>query len=198
MVLPADVREGFIRNSHEADGVSERFENPERCAITASARALLTSDSAYPQAMNISPSSQILPSAHQWPLSIPGEKTNAARISPSIRKEPVSHTPKRVWSDVVRSQHIAQSPDEKRAKIHATMRALQAENLVIDRSPAIEAVYIRNIRRCPLGQLRRSLKRSLPPSALLGLSFIGGSILEIVTLRSQKEHLLETLRLLNI
>jgi len=33
---------------------------------------------------------------------------------------------------------------------------------------------------------------------MLGLSFIGGSILEIVTLRSQKELLLTTLRLLGI
>lgn len=95
--------------------------------------------------------------------------TNNTRHEDDISTEPAqqrkrsnNRDDKEGGSDVVRSQHIARIPQEKRDKLQVTFRAQQADNRVIDRFPSVEAVYVRNIRRCPLGQLRISLKHSLP------------------------------------
>lgn len=144
-------------------------------------------------------SGSIMQHQKSWP-SLPErqpETASAARIAPAYPGGPAPPM-KRRWSEGARRENMEKLPDTQRARLHETMRALQAGNLRIDRSPAVDVVYVRDIRRAPLGQIRRSLQHSIPSSALLGLSFIGGSVLEIVTLKSQKDKLVDTLRLLGI
>jgi len=50
----------------------------------------------------------------------------------------------------------------------------------------------------PIGLVRRSLRESPPSWALLGLSFVGGSVLEVLTDEAQKRRLVNTKRLLGI
>lgn len=136
--------------------------------------------------------------AAQWPAlaARPRRDDQSPALRPDNNTQSASQT--RSWSEVARQQRMETLPDPQRQALHATMHALEVHNLKRDRSPAVDVVYTRDIRRAPLGQIRRSLQHGVPASALLGLSFIGGSILEIVTLKSQKQNLVETLRLLGV
>lgn len=62
--------------------------------------------------------------------------------------------------------------------------------------PEAVAVCFGGVRRGPLGALRRALLLSLPSWAILGLSFIGNSALEILCHKPLREGLIGTLRLL--
>jgi len=66
------------------------------------------------------------------------------------------------------------------------------------KEPRVTAVYLKNVQGGPIGTVRRSLRESLPSWALLGLSFLGGSILEVVTADAQKARLVHTMRLMGI
>lgn len=64
--------------------------------------------------------------------------------------------------------------------------------------PKVEAVYFKNIVRAPIGRVRAALRESLPSWALLGLSFVGGSVLEILTDKRLKPRLVATLKVMNV
>lgn len=83
-------------------------------------------------------------------------------------------------------------------RLEKSRELLRQNNLKVDRKPDPVAVYFRGIRRGPLGTVRSALRESLPGWALLGLSFVGNSILEIVTDRRQKDHLTATLSKLGV
>lgn len=53
----------------------------------------------------------------------------------------------------------------------------------------VEAVYFK-VNRGPVGQLRNALKESLPPTALLNLSFIGQGCLEVICNKEHKDKLI--------
>ena len=46
-------------------------------------------------------------------------------------------------------------------------------------APIIRQLFFRNVQRGPIGQVRKELRKYLPSRALLGLSFVGSSTLEI-------------------
>lgn len=64
--------------------------------------------------------------------------------------------------------------------------------------PNPTAVYFKNVRRGPIGAIRTALRASLPSWALLGIGFIGGSVLEIVTDVRLKTRLVATLKIMGI
>ncbi|PXF46499.1 hypothetical protein BWQ96_03734 [Gracilariopsis chorda] len=104
----------------------------------------------------------------------------------------------KTWSSIVRQERMSKLPDEQRMKIHQTLQAIEISNLRMNTAPEVDVVYIKGLKRSPYGLIRRSLQHSIPRSSLLGLSYIGGSILEIITLKSHKHRLIETLQLLGL
>lgn len=78
------------------------------------------------------------------------------------------------------------------------MHAWDVSNLRVNAYPEVDSVYVKGLRRSPYGAIRRSLQHSLPRSELLGLSYVGGSILETITIKAQKANLEEILQLLGL
>lgn len=64
--------------------------------------------------------------------------------------------------------------------------------------PKPTAMYFKNIRRGPVGLVRKALIHSFPTWTLLGLSFIGGSVLEIITDVRLRNRLVATLNIMRI
>lgn len=60
------------------------------------------------------------------------------------------------------------------------------------------AVYFRNIRRGPIGAIRQALRYCLPSWPLLGLGFVGESILEVITDDRLSKRLTGTHKLMGI
>lgn len=85
-----------------------------------------------------------------------------------------------------------------RQKIDRMKKALRQNNSIIVQAPNITPVYFKNIRRGPLGQLRRALRESLPARSVLGLSFIGGPILEVLCDERLQHQFIATLRIAGI
>ena len=57
-------------------------------------------------------------------------------------------------------------------------------------------VYITNLPRGPIGKIRRTLSKSLPPSAILNISFIGNTVTEILCHKPLVPRLIATFKLL--
>ena len=63
--------------------------------------------------------------------------------------------------------------------------------------PKPTALYFRNIKRARLGQVRKALRQMFThPWAVLGLSFIGQSVIEIVCHFGLRDQVIAKLRLL--
>lgn len=83
-------------------------------------------------------------------------------------------------------------------RLRETRPLLQHRNLHSKPEPETNSLYYRNVCREPIGLLRSALRKSPPLWALLGLSFIGASILEELTDVRLAPGLIETMRLLDI
>lgn len=59
-------------------------------------------------------------------------------------------------------------------------------------------LYFKNIRLGSLGMIRKALRECLPSWALLGLDFVGSSILEVVTDQNLKDRVVATMKLIGI
>lgn len=105
-----------------------------------------------------------------------------------------------MWADIVKLHKPSNSdlPTSMMEKIQATQKMLDQQQLRFRVEPVPEAVYFKNLRRGPIGSLRRALRKCLPAWAILGLSFVGGSILEIVTDRRQRDRLVTTMKIMGI
>lgn len=77
------------------------------------------------------------------------------------------------------------------------MKQMLVNNKCIDiEKPTIVPIYFKNIKRCRIGPLRAALRQILPSWAVLGLSFVGGSILEVLSdikLESRVVHLMKVI-----
>lgn len=104
------------------------------------------------------------------------------------------------WADVVRGKSRPEPPmpEELTGRIRKARETLLQEKVCAKPAPKITAVYFKNIRRGPIGTIRQALRECLPSWALLGLSFIGSSILEILTDERLTERLIGTLKLMGI
>ncbi len=100
------------------------------------------------------------------------------------------------WADAVRKNlpvNRLQQEDQDRLR---ALRSRVASFRPVRRI-STEALYFR-ARRGPIGELRRALKESLPPSALLNLSFIGQGCLEIVCNTAHKGKLVYVMNKINM
>ncbi|KAI0562920.1 Endonuclease-reverse transcriptase [Gracilaria domingensis] len=141
----------------------------------------------------------VLRNNHEWPLLQQSQgENNVDRNNPHKQITPHTEKTARTWSNVVRQERMANLPDEQRVKIHQTLSAINTSNLRISTTPITDVVYVKGLRRSPYGIVRKSLLHSIPRAGLLGLSYIGGSILEIVTTKSEKQNLIETIQLLGL
>lgn len=103
------------------------------------------------------------------------------------------------WREVVANPKPANNiSEEMLRKIKKMRQALILNKCMETRTPKVEAFYFKNIRRSPLGKLRAGLRESLPPWALLGLSFVGGSVLEILCDQRLQHQLIATLKIAGI
>lgn len=64
--------------------------------------------------------------------------------------------------------------------------------------PRPTAIYFRNVRRGLLGMIQKAIREFLPSLALLGLDFIGSSVLEVITDAGLVERTGATLKLMEI
>lgn len=64
--------------------------------------------------------------------------------------------------------------------------------------PKPTAVYLKSIRRGPIGAIQKALRECLISWALLGISLIGGSISEIITDSRLKDRLVTSLKIMGI
>lgn len=142
------------------------------------------------------------------PPKVQNEKSNTALTAArAVRPAP------RKWSQVageyrpLKEQSAGQHqnsriPDGKGVtwaeRLAKSREMLTRNNLRVEQKPQPVAVYFKGIRRGPLGQVRAALRQSLANWALLDLSFIGSSVLEIITDKAQRVRLVETLKHLGL
>lgn len=91
-----------------------------------------------------------------------------------------------------------QVPAPLMEKIKKARGIIDQNNMRTRMLPKPVAAYFKNVRRGPIGTLRKALRDCLPAWALLGLCFVGGSVLEIITNQRQKDRLTATLRMMGI
>lgn len=157
--------------------------------------------------------------ASKEPANGPKSKPNAPSLTSNAEKEvpnvpkPTSNDPKIVANVTPTAQEsvhpkkswaeIAKSNRPRFADVSKTMQDRIRESrdmlkdLIYRPKPKPTSVYFRNIKRAQLGVVRKALRNmQLPPWALLGLSFIGQSVLEIVCDEGHVAQLTVKLRLL--
>ena len=106
-----------------------------------------------------------------------------------------SNSPKKTWAQ------IAAEPRPSIKDVSpATLERLRKGMALLDiqtPAPTPTALYFRNIRRARLGQLRKALRQMFThPWAVLGLSFIGKSVIEIVCHKGLADQIVAKLRLI--
>lgn len=104
------------------------------------------------------------------------------------------------WADVVKQTRPQrnQLPTQLQHRVAESIAILSQGGLRRFNEPKPVAAYFTNIRRGPVGLVRKALSASLPQWALLGISFVGGSVLEIITDKRLKDRLVATLAMMNI
>ncbi len=132
----------------------------------------------------------------------PGEPTHASdqqmitmNTGPEMKTQPKRPS----WKEVVaHSRPANQISNAMLTKINKMKNTLLENKCIMVKQPKVEAFYFRNIRRSPLGRLRAALRQSLPAWAILGLSFIGGSVLEVLCDCRLQHQLIATLKIAGI
>lgn len=89
-------------------------------------------------------------------------------------------------------------PTTLHTKIQKRRQLLIEDKYKQTQEPKPCALYFKNIRRGPLGAIRHALRECLPSWALLGLDFVGSSILELVTGQNLKHRVIATMRMMGI
>lgn len=103
------------------------------------------------------------------------------------------------WANIVKINRPQQYiPRLIREKILKTKNILDQANLLVTYKPKPGAVYFKIVRRGPICATRTALRQSLPSCAVLGLSFVGGSMLEIIPDGRLKDRLITTLEALSL
>lgn len=87
------------------------------------------------------------------------------------------------WAGVVKggSHREIEMPGNLTGRMERARHRLQRQNICTKQEPQAKALYFKNIWRGPIEPLRQAKRESLQTWVLLGLSFIEGSILEVVT-----------------
>ena len=108
-------------------------------------------------------------------------------------------TGKKSWAQIVGTSEVPaqEAPKAMANKVAAARRSVASFRRPLYRAPReLESVYFGRIRRGPVGQLRKALRECLPSSAVVGISFIGSSLCEILTDARMKDRLVRTMKAL--
>lgn len=89
-------------------------------------------------------------------------------------------------------------PSPLQAKINKTKSLLTKGSFVPCHEPKPPALYFKIVKRGPLVEIRNALRECLPNWALLGLDFVGSSVMEIITDRQLKDKIVGTLKQLGM
>ena len=105
----------------------------------------------------------------------------------------------RTWADVVaQNMKLRNFPDHLRTKAMSMKKMLLENKCITVEKPNIIPLYFKNIRRCRIGVLRAALRQSLPSWAVIGLSFVGGSILELLCDSKLEHRVIHMMKVVNI
>lgn len=104
------------------------------------------------------------------------------------------------WGDIVRNGSTATQdmPHAQTAQVKKAKDTLQANSTHAEPRPTAVAVYFRNVRRGLISSLRQALRQCQPSWALLGINFIGASILEVVSDERLQDRLIGTLGMMAV
>lgn len=89
-------------------------------------------------------------------------------------------------------------PEEWQSKRIKTKKILAQNNLRPLVEPKPTALFLKNVRRGPLGVMSKALRIRLPSWALLGIDFVGSSILEVITDKRLEGRVKATLKIMGI
>ena len=156
---------------------------------------------------------------HTHSTANPTNPTPLQQPSPAAKNKNTGEEPKKqiLWSEVVQKGCITDLPQENQDKINEAVKALKEEgfaprkhqprkNQNADQAdnpqdkgtskPIPEAVYFGDMPRGPIGKIRRTLCKALPKWSILNISFIGGSVTEILCHKPLVPRLIATLKLM--
>lgn len=122
-----------------------------------------------------------------------GQKNNATEGAPRPQKMN--------WAQITKMNRPNLTkivPQQLQEKIIKSRELLVQGNFKQIYEPNPTALYFKNVRRGPLGLVRNALRESLPSWALLGLDFVGASVLEIITDEKLKDRTIATLKMMGI
>ena len=115
----------------------------------------------------------------------------------TVAAEPVSETkePRKTWAQ------IAAASKPQMSDLSGTTQEKMRQALALldlrPTEPKPVALYFRNIKRARIGQVRKALRQIFNhPWAVLGLSFIGNSVLEIVCHEGLTDQIIAKLRII--
>ena len=114
-----------------------------------------------------------------------------------VTAQPVVETkePRKTWAQ------IAAAPKPQMSDLSGTTQEKMRQALALldlcPTEPKPVALYFRNIKRARIGQVRKALRQIFNhPWAVLGLSFIGNSVLEIVCHKGLTDQIIAKLRII--
>lgn len=150
-----------------------------------------------PMSVDTPPAVDVTDAAHL--LTQRAKPDKAPNIQQGPRKNGTSHGQLN-WAEIAKQslQRTTGLPGPLDQRIQKTIRLLDRNNCRVLKEPSPIAVYFKNVRRGPIGAIRSALRESLPSWALLGIGFVGGSVLEIVTDNRLKARLIATLKIMGI
>ena len=136
------------------------------------------------------------PSTPTMPMPAPFTYTAKAQTSAQAPPTAQSHTAvTKTWAQIA-----AEPRPSVKDVSPSTLERLRKGMAMLDiksPEPTPMALYFRNIRRNRLGQVRKALRQMFPhPWAVLGLSFIGRSVIEIVCHKGLADQIVAKLRLI--
>lgn len=104
------------------------------------------------------------------------------------------------WADVVRGVRTESSrmQDSLTWKIERAKRALQRRNVCTETTPRTAVLYLENVRSGTIGPIRQTLREYLPTCTLPGLSFVGGSVMEVFENERLAQRIIETLKMMGM
>jgi hypothetical protein len=134
-------------------------------------------------------SSAAAPAACPAPDHPPAPGTSAPPVGPTTSGH-------RTWADLARGP--VRLGDISQPALQDSLTAARAALSSFRRTPPLRpmALYFSRVVRGPLSTFRAALRQCLPASALLGLSFVGGSVCEVVTAEQHQARVISSFRLL--
>ena len=107
----------------------------------------------------------------------------------------IDRAPRKTWAQIAAAPRP--SLHDVTPQTQESLRKCMAMLEISSPEPKPTAAYFRNIKRARLGQVRKALKQILThPWAVLGLSFIGKSVVEIVCHKALVDQVVAKLRLI--